>query len=227
MRMSWWFLKFRILSVVWTGGGAEAVPQLRHSTGESLGIDLGLKQFAGFSDDALDNVEAQRFYRTLEPALAHAQRANKRQWVKAIHAKIAHRRKDFQHKLSTDLVNRYGAIFIGNVNAAALARTTQAKSVLDAGWSAFRTMLRYKCADAGVGFDEVDEAFSTQTCSVCHSRTGPQGLEGLRIREWTCSACGTTHDRDRNAARNILAAGRRRLAAGIPVLPALGAAAER
>ena len=74
--------------------------------------------------------------------------------------------------------------FVGDVNASALAKTRQAKSVLDAGWSAFRTMLRYKCADAGVWFDEVDEAFSTQTCSVCNSRTGPKGREGLGIRGW-------------------------------------------
>ena len=98
---------------------------------------------------------------------------------------------------------------------AALAKTRQAKSVLDAGWSAFRTMLLYKCADAGVWFAEVDEAFSTQTCSVCNNRTGPQGREGLGIRGWQCGVCGAIHDRDVNAAHNILAAGHRRLAEGI------------
>src|SRR6202030_1859621 len=95
--------------------------------------------------------------------------------TRAIHAKIANRRKDFLHKLSTRLVKAYGAISVGNVNASALAKTRLAKSVLDAGWSTFRTMLLYKCADAGVWFDEVDEAFSTQTCSVCNSRAGPKG----------------------------------------------------
>jgi IS605 OrfB family transposase len=196
----------------------------------SLGIDLGLKEFAGFSDDALENVEAQGFYRRMEINLGIAQRANKKQCVKAIYAKIANRRKDFQHKLSTSLVNGYGAIFVGNVNASGLAKTNQGKSVLDAGWSQFRTMLQYKCDDAGVWFDEVNEAYSTQTCSVCNSRTGPKGLEGLGswitdpTKEWTCSECGTTHHRDRNAARNILAAGHRRLAVGIPVLSAQAAA---
>jgi putative transposase len=152
---------------------------------DSTGIDLGLKDFAATSDGAV--MEAKKFYRALESKLATAQRANKKDRVKAIHAKIANRRKDFHHKLSTGLVQGYGAIFIGNVNASALAKTNQAKSVLDAGWSAFRTMLQYKCEGAGVWFDEVDEAYSTQTCSCCKRRTGPKGLEGLGVREWTCS----------------------------------------
>jgi IS605 OrfB family transposase len=190
---------------------------------DSVGIDLGLKEFAATSDGAL--IEAQRFYRAMEDKLAVAQRANQKSRVKAIHAKIANRRKDFQHKLSTGLAKDYGAIFVGNVNASALAQTKQAKSVLDAGWSAFRTMLQYKCDDAGTWFEEVNEAYSSQTCSVCDSRTGPQGWEGLGVREWVCSVCGAAHHRDVNAAKNILAAGRRRLAAGISALSAQAAAA--
>jgi putative transposase len=197
----------------------------RSESKKDVGIDLGLKTFAGFSDEALENVEAQRFYRDLEPALVTAQRARKKARAKAIHAKIANRRKDFLHQLSTRLVREYGAIFVGNVNAQALARAQHGKSVLDAGWATFRTMLQYKCADAGVWFDEVDEAFSTHTCSCCGSRTGPKGVAGLGIRAWTCSACDTMHDRDRNAARNILAVGRDRLAGGILALSAPSAAA--
>ena len=125
-------------------------------------------------------------------------------------------RKDFLHKLSTRLVKAYGAISVGNVNASALAKARMAKSVLDAGWSTFRTMLQYKCADAGVWFDEVDEAFSTQTCSVCNNRAGPKGRKDLGMRGWQCTVCGAIHDRDVNAAHNILAAGHRRLAEGIP-----------
>ena len=93
-----------------------------------------------------------------------------------------------------------------------------AKSVLDAGWSTFRTMLRYKCDDAGAWFEEVDEAYSSQTCSACLARSGPKGIAGLGIREWSCVHCGAVHDRDINAARNILAAGHGRLAEGIPCL---------
>lgn len=64
-------------------------------------------------------------------------------------------------------------------------------------------MLQYKCDDAGRWFKEVSEAYSTQDCSVCASRTGPKGLDGLGVRHWTCSVCQTEHDRDVNAARNI------------------------
>jgi putative transposase len=181
----------------------------------SLGIDLGLSTFAAFSDEALPPIEAERFYRDLEPLLARAQRARHRHRTRAIHAKIANRRKDFLHKLSTRLVKANGGIFVGNVNASALAKTQLAKSVLDAGWSAFRTMLLYKCADAGVWFDEVDEAFSTQTCSRCNSRAGPKGRKDLGIRGWQCSVCEAIHDRNVNAAHMILAAGHRRLAEGI------------
>ena len=86
---------------------------------------------------------------------------------------------------------------------------------VDAGWSAFRTMLQYKCDYAGVWFDEVNEVFSTQTCHVCECRAGPKGRNGLEISGWECGVCGAIHDRDVNAAHSILAAGHRRLAGGI------------
>jgi IS605 OrfB family transposase len=169
--------------------------------GEALGIDLGLKSLMADSEGAA--IEAQRFYRDLQPALASAQRARRKPRIRAIHAKIANRRKDFLHKLSTQQARSRAAIFVGNVNSSALARTHMAKSVLDAGWSAYRTMLQYKCDDAGVWFKEVDERFSTQNCSACGARTGPKGREELDIRRWSCSACGVEHDRDVNAAVNI------------------------
>jgi putative transposase len=162
----------------------------------SLGIDLGLRTFAAFTDEALPPIEAERFYRDLEPALARAQRAGHRNRARANHAKIANRRKDFLHNLSTRLVKANGAIVVGNVNASALAKTRLAKSVLDAGWS---------------------EAFSTQDCSVCNSRAGPKDRKDLGIRGWQYTVCGAIRDRNVNAAHNILAAGHRRLAEGILV----------
>lgn len=171
----------------------------------AVGIDLGLKDLAALSDG--QKVAAERFYRDLEPALAIAQRAGKRQRVRALHAKIANRRKDFLHKLTTRLARSHTVVCVGDVNAKALARGRHAKSVLDASWSAMRTMLRYKCADAGAWFVEVPESGTTRMCSACGAATGPQGLDGLAVRQWTCTVCACAHDRDVNAARNILARG--------------------
>lgn len=169
----------------------------------SLGVDLGLNDLAGFSDPALENVEAKRFYHDLEPALAVSQRADNKRRTRAIHAKIANRRKDFLHKLSTRLVKNYGAVFVGDVSASWLVKTNAAKSVLDAGWSTLRTQLQYKGDDAGSWVRITNEAYSTQECSCCNSRTGPKGRKDLDVRAWVCSECGAEHDRDRNAAENI------------------------
>ena len=171
----------------------------------ALGIDLGLKDL--MTDSEGNSVEAPQFYRDLEKKLAVAQRAGRKPRVRVIHAKIANRRKDFLHKLSTQQVRQHQAIFVGNVNAQALAQTRMAKSVLDAGWSAYRAMLQYKCDDAGVWFVQVNESYSTQECSACGVRSGPRGLEGLSVRHWVCMGCGKRHARDVNAARVILSRG--------------------
>jgi len=190
------------------------VPETKSAGTASIGIDLGLKSLAVMSDG--ETVEAQQFYRDLEPALAVAQRAKNKHRVKAIHAKIANRRKDHLHKLSTRLVRENGAIFVGNVNAAGLAKTKMAKSVMDAGWSTFRTMLEYKAIRHQVLFDVVDERFTTQACHGCGSIAGPKGQTGLNEREWDCPDCGAHHLRDVNAAINIRERGHALLEGGIP-----------
>lgn len=180
----------------------------------SVGIDLGLMEAAVTSDGRrIDG----RFYRKLEAKLGIAQRARKKRRVKAIHAKVANQLKDMLHKFSTALVRNSAAIFVGDVASAKLVKTGMAKSTLDAGWSSLKTMLEYKSHQAGIVFEVVNESYSTQTCSCCGSipASSPKGRAGLRIRGWTCCACGAVHDRDVNAARNILAAGLRRLAEGI------------
>ncbi|HEM7901889.1 TPA: transposase [Burkholderia cenocepacia] len=121
-------------------------------------------------------------------------------------------------KLALDLVRRFDYIAVGNVSAVKLARTRMAKSVYDASWSSFRNKLRYKAIAHGATFEEVDESGSTQSCSSCGSRdstTRPKGIAGLRVREWACSDCGVEHDRDINAALNILRCGRASPGVGI------------
>ena len=166
-----------------------------------IGIDLGLNTLVATSDG--QRIEAPRHYRGLEVNLAIAQRARNKQRVRHVHAKIKNSRKDFLHKLSTTLADQNAIIAVGDVNSKQLAKTRMAKSVLDAGWSTFRSMLKYKSA----GYVEVDEKFTTQTCSQCGTfpPERPKGIAGLGIREWECSSCGASHDRDVNAAKNILA----------------------
>ncbi|MCX7256963.1 MAG: transposase [Polaromonas sp.] len=209
-----WFLNIVI---------AVACPAEARQPLNGVGIDLGLKDFATLSTG--EKIGAQRIYRGAEAALAVAQRAGKKKRVKAIHAQIGNRRNDFHHKLSTRLVKEFDYIAVGNVNAAGLAKTSMAKSVLDAGWSSFRTQLAYKAVKHGAWFEEVNEAFSSQVCSDCGTLpdSRPRGIADLGIRNWICSDCGCEHDRDVNAAKNILKkfgsrAGHGTPAVGIPVL---------
>ena len=217
--------KFRAGSFAQDGRGrwylnvqVEAPVQPRSEGTGAIGIDLGLKDVAVCSDG--NRLEAIRAYRDFEQALGIAQRARKTNRVRAIHAKIKHRRKDALHKFSRKLVEQNAAIIVGNVSSSGLAKTRMAKSVLDSGWSMLRTQLQYKAMARGVWFEEVDETYTTQACSCCGhiGDSSPKGRAGLGIREWTCQACGTRHDRDINAARNILALGHERLAGGIPRL---------
>ncbi|WP_201533547.1 RNA-guided endonuclease InsQ/TnpB family protein [Psychrobacter ciconiae] len=181
-----------------------------------IGIDLGLKEAATTSDgDTLTVKQTQKW----AAKLAIAQRAKNKKRAQAIHAKIKNTRKDLIHKFTTQLVKGNSLIVIGDLKSKSFTSTNLAKSTYDAGWFELKRQLDYKCKHAGCRFEIVNESYTTQTCSSCRqiSDSSPKGRTGLRIREWTCE-CGVTHDRDINAARNILAVGLDRLAEGIPSL---------
>lgn len=186
--------------------------------GKSVGIDLGLKDFATLSNG--QKFESPKSTVKYAERLAKAQRAKKKRLVSKLHDKIKNTRKDFQHKLSTKLTKEFQVIFVGNVNASKLAKTKIAKSILDAGWTSFRKMVAYKSVVNGVIFKEVNEANSTQQCSTCEDfpESRPKGIASLGIREWVCSNCGSEHDRDVNAALNILRYGQVSLVVGITLL---------
>jgi IS605 OrfB family transposase len=189
------------------------------SLNAGIGIDLGLKDLAVLSSG--ERISNPRHYRRLEDALGQAQRARKTRLSKKLHARISNSRRDFLHKESLNIVRRFDYIAVGNVSAAGLARTNMAKSVLDSGWSSFRGMLAYKALRHGAWFEEVNEAFSSQVCSSCGDKpdSRPKGIADLGIRHWCCSSCGASHDRDVNAALNILARhGHVSPAEGIPVV---------
>jgi putative transposase len=113
-------------------------------------------------------------------------------------------RRDWLHKESTRVIRENQAVYVEDLCVVALARTRLSRSVHDAGWSTFVSMLEYKAARHGRSFARIDRWFpSTRTCSVCEL-VGE--AKPLNVREWTCP-CGAVHDRDINAARNILAAG--------------------
>ena len=176
--------------------------EVRPATSKECGIDLGLKTLATLSDGA--ELSRENLTKAYEVKLAVAQRAKKKKRVTAIHAKIKNKRKDWNHKATTRLVRTYDKIVVGNVSSKKLMKTRMAKSVADAGWSDFKLMLAYKAISLGIEVKEVNESWSTVTCSDCSARSGPRGLRELAVREWVCSECGSVHLRDVNAARNIL-----------------------
>jgi putative transposase len=111
------------------------------------------------------------------------------------------------HKLSTRVIRENQAVTVEDLSVRGLARTRLAKSVHDAGWSAFVNMLEYKAQLHGRDFQRIGRFEPTsQVCSACGVKDGPKPLS---VRAWACKECGTVHDRDVNAAKNILALGRR------------------
>jgi len=174
----------------------------RTRVAKAVGIDLGLKTLATLSNGA--EIDHPRFYRKMEARLATASRANKRGQVRRLQARCANARKDYIHKATTALAEEYSYVAIGDVPASKLGRTKMAKSIYDAGWTMFKRQLRYKAIALGGTFMEIDESFTTRTCSECGAFSGPEGRQGLSVRQWQCSACGADHHRDVNSARNIL-----------------------
>lgn len=171
-----------------------------------VGIDLGLKDTAVTSD--AERLRAGEFYRSLEQRIGQAQRRGHKAQAKRLHRRAARRRHNALHQFSRRIVNTYQKIIIGDVSSLKLAKTRMAKSVLDSGWGILKAQLRYKGQWAGRSVTIVNESHTSRAGSSCGSLTGPQGVNGLRVRLWICQGCGVTHDRDVNAARNSLAVGR-------------------
>jgi putative transposase len=184
----------------------------------TAGIDLGLVWFATIaaSDGTVETIANPRLLRAAARRLTHAQRQlsrkqkGSRNRAKArLRAAVAHRRvrdqrADHHHKLALRLIRENQTIAVEDLAVAGLARTRLAKSVHDAGWTTFIRMLEAKAAHHGRRVVRVGRWTPTsQTCSACGRRDGPKPL-GVRV--WVCPACGTVHDRDGNAARNILVA---------------------
>jgi transposase len=179
-------------------------------TVEEAGGDLGLKTSLVFSDGS--TIENGGEYKELEEKLGKNQRANKSKQSKNMNAKIKNKRRDTIHKETTKAAKKYHTIYLGNVSGKFL-QATNGKSSTDASIGVIRNLLKYKAIRHSGYCYEVNESSSTITCSTCHKKTGPGGLSGLGVREWTCSECHVHHDRDINAAKNILRFGRESLRA--------------
>ena len=201
-----------------------------------VGIDLGLDQPGGHlgrrgrSRTRGSYRAAQRRLRRAQRVLSRRQkgsanRAKARHRVAVLHRKVRDARLDHAHKTALRLVRDNQAVYAEDLAVSGLVRTRLAKSVADAGWSQLLRCIEEKAARYGRTFAKVGRFEPTsQVCSACGVKDGPKPLG---VRQWTCAACGTVHDRDVNAARNILALGRReRLnACGTGVRPPLTVAA--
>lgn len=181
-----------------------------------VGIDLGLTHFAILSTG--EKIAAPNTFRKYEAKLAKLQRrlakkqkgsknrAKARLKVARLHAKIADARRDFLHKLSTRLINENQVIAIESLSVSNMQKNRcLSKSISDAGWSEFVRQLEYKARWYGRELIGIDRWYpSSKRCSDC-GYTMPK--MPLSVREWVCPECGSIHDRDINAARNVLAAG--------------------
>ncbi|MFD4642190.1 RNA-guided endonuclease InsQ/TnpB family protein [Lentzea sp. NPDC058436] len=202
-----WFVTF----AVDTSGPAPAAP----TTG-AIGVDLGLTHFLVTSDGerianprhlvrkARNLARYQRRLARCQPGSRNRRKAKGK--VARAHRKVRNARRDFLHRTTTRLVRSAQVIAIEDLNIAGMVRNRHlARAISDASWGEFRRQLEYKCDRAGRTLVVIDRWFpSSKTCSTCGQRLAELALS---TRHWTCSGCRTRHDRDVNAAKNIIAAG--------------------
>src|SRR5437660_1990807 len=186
------------------------------ATGAVVGVDLGIKDFAVTSNgDKIPNprrlARRERNLARYQRRLARCQkgsanRARAKAKVARAHRKVRASRQDFLHRASTRLVRDHDVIVIEDLNVAGMVRNRSlAKAISDCGWGTFRRMVEYKAARAGRHLVVIDRWYpSSKTCSACGHLLADLSIS---TRTWQCPSCGTRHDRDINAAKNILAAG--------------------
>ena len=204
-------------------------------TESTVGVDVGIKDFAVLSTgERITNPrhlsKRERNLARYQRRMARKQRGSKnrakaKQKVARAHSKVRHARRDFLHKTSTDLVRKHDRIGVEDLAVANMVKNRRlAKAISDTGWGEFRTMLEYKAERAGREVVAVNRFYpSSKTCSTCGHLLSTLSLG---TRQWTCPGCGTRHDRDINAAKNIdKAAGLVASASGGPVRP--GRATDR
>jgi putative transposase len=198
-----------------------ADPEQLPATDAAVGVDLGIKDLAVTSGgEKIPNphrlARRERNLARYERRLARCQRgsanrARARAKVARAHRKVRASRADFLHRTSARLVRDHDVIVLEDLNVAGMVRNHKlAKAISDCGWGIFRRMIEYKAAKAGRHLIVIDRWYpSSKTCSSCGHLLADLSL---RTRTWQCPSCGTRHDRDINAAKNILAAG---LAVGV------------
>jgi transposase len=166
-----------------------------------IGIDSGFSNLLTTSDGEI--IEHPRELEASAERLAQAQRGHNKQLAARIQERIANRKKDRNHKITTRLVSENVLIVWSKDNHKGIAKKF-GKSVASSAHAQIRGMLSYKSPTSGTTFIEAASKDSTKTCNECGKPTGPTGLAGLSVRSWVCRDCGASHDRDVNAAINTL-----------------------